>query len=59
MKAIKINPLGQIFENFEFGFGPKTEVWQSCAVMINNTMMVFGGANHETQVSCLSVHIGL
>ena len=50
LKAIKVDPIGNVFKNFEFGFGPETEVWESCSVIINNTMIVFGGANHETQV---------
>ena len=55
LKAVKINPLGQVYDNFEFGFGPQTEVWESCSVIINNTMVVFGGANHETQVFELKI----
>ena len=51
--AYSINPRGS-FDQLNFHFEPKTEVYKSCSTHWQNNHYVFGGDNEEQQVSVVN-----
>ena len=45
--ALLLDSNGNKIENFEFTFGHDTQVWQSCSVLYQGDMMIFGGYDEE------------
>ena len=52
-RAYSINPRGG-YQQLDFEFGEKTEVYDSCSLQWKNQHYVFGGNSEKTQVSMVN-----